>query len=105
MNVRSWIRRMSNSFPTVASPTHVLGDFQANERISPKRGPLLLVDGLMDQTPHTTFEDMPISRLYPLFTRVGVSSVCVVSRDGAFKGIITRQELMCPRKMDPCEAQ
>jgi CBS domain-containing protein len=118
MGKRPMIRRMSRplaAFPNDATPSanpvrepavialccpptptlDIMGDFQADERISPKRGHLVIVDGLMDQTPHTAFEDMPISRLYPLFTRVGVSSICVVSRNGAFKGLITRQELMC----------
>merc|ERR1719191_2393681 len=96
----------SQSFDKIPSSGSSLdmGDFQAwenylsgsphVERSNPTRGPLLEVGGLMDQTPHTAFEDMPISRLYPLFAQVGVSSVCIVSLHGVFKGIITRNELM-----------
>lgn len=108
MNVQSHIRRMTGDYsPPFSRTTLDMGDFQADERMSPKRGPLLIVDGLMDQTPHTAFEDMPISRLYPLFTRMGVSSICVVSHAAAFKGIITRQDLTCAngsqQKMQPCQ--
>jgi chloride channel 7 len=100
IGVRSMTRRMSvssfsDSFSDLSSGSSFdMGDFRADERSSPKRGPLLEVGGLMDQTPHTAFEDMPISRLYPLFAQVGVSSVCIVSHHGVFKGIITRNELM-----------
>lgn len=91
MGQRSRIRRMSDSFPSS-------NDSNTPTRNSLRKGPLIMIHKLMDHTPHTAFEDMPCTRLYPLFTRIGVTAICVVSHDGAFRGIITRQDLLRVQK-------
>merc|ERR1740129_1426356 len=56
IGVRQRLRRMSDSFPTTPKSTP-----ESSQVNGPNRGPLLLVKRLMDQTPHTCFEDMPVS--------------------------------------------
>mmetsp|Transcript_106366 Transcript_106366/g.317926 ORF Transcript_106366/g.317926 Transcript_106366/m.317926 type:complete len:94 (+) Transcript_106366:2-283(+) len=37
---------------------------------------------------------MPAARLYPLFTRLGIRAVCVISLEGRFCGVISRDGLI-----------
>jgi chloride channel 7 len=54
---------------------------------------------LMDSTPHTIWEDTPIGRFYPLFSRLGVAALCVIARDGQLKGILTRKYITAASNM------
>jgi len=45
---------------------------------------------IMNPTPYTLLEDMPVSRLHPLFTRSGLQAACVVSRGGTHVGVLNR---------------
>mmetsp|Transcript_177771 Transcript_177771/g.569996 ORF Transcript_177771/g.569996 Transcript_177771/m.569996 type:complete len:1721 (-) Transcript_177771:250-5412(-) len=49
---------------------------------------------IMDTTPHVLLEDMPMTRFYPLFTTSGCHAACVISADGAFKGVLSRAHLI-----------
>jgi len=49
---------------------------------------------LMDPSPFILFEDMPAPRFYPLFTKATAAVACVISKDGEFLGIITREDLI-----------
>jgi len=54
----------------------------------------LAVQRLMDPSPYILMEEMPAFRVYPLFTRTGTSAACVVSRQGEFRGLLSRVNLM-----------
>jgi len=49
---------------------------------------------LMDPTPFTVVEDMPVPRLYSLFTKAGERAVVVTSIRGELRGIISREGLI-----------
>jgi hypothetical protein len=49
---------------------------------------------IMDSTPYTILETLPVPRLYPLFIRAHCAVACVLSTEGWFKGIVTRQSLI-----------
>jgi len=50
--------------------------------------------GIMNPTPYTLLEDMPVSRLHPLFSRSGLQAACVVSRTGVCIGVLNRITLI-----------
>jgi len=52
---------------------------------------LLPLHRIMDPAPYTVLEDMTVSRFYPLFNKAGANVACVVSRTGAFRGVLTRK--------------
>jgi len=52
---------------------------------------LLPLHRIMDPAPYTVLEDMTVSRFYPLFNKAGANVACVVSRNGAFRGLLTRR--------------
>jgi chloride channel 7 len=52
------------------------------------------IDGLMDATPFTIMEDMRAARFYKLFSKEGEKVACCVSRNGDFRGIISREGLI-----------
>jgi len=54
----------------------------------------LLVGRLVDPVPYTILEEMPAPRLYALFARAGITTACVVSDSGIFRGMITRNGLI-----------
>eukprot|EP00931_Biecheleriopsis_adriatica_P081047 TRINITY_DN54399_c0_g1_i1.p1 TRINITY_DN54399_c0_g1~~TRINITY_DN54399_c0_g1_i1.p1 ORF type:complete len:878 (-),score=118.20 TRINITY_DN54399_c0_g1_i1:132-2765(-) len=47
-----------------------------------------------DSAPHTINADMPVQRVYELFSRSGLQVACVASRSGRFKGILLRSSLI-----------
>lgn len=58
------------------------------------KGDMLPLDRVMDPTPFTILEDMPAPRLYSLFSKAGERAVCVMSAQGEFVGIISRESLI-----------
>uniref|UniRef100_A0A7S0A7Z6 Chloride channel protein n=1 Tax=Pyrodinium bahamense TaxID=73915 RepID=A0A7S0A7Z6_9DINO len=52
------------------------------------------LDRIMDPTPFMIVEDMPAPRLYALFAKAGERCACVTSRDGRFRGLISRLGLI-----------
>lgn len=54
----------------------------------------LPVHRLMDSSPYMFLEDMPVRRLYPIFTRTCTAAACVVSRRGHFRGLLSRVNLI-----------
>jgi len=61
----------------------------------------LPLERIMDPTPFMVVEDMPAPRLYALFAKAGERSACVVSRKGAFRGIISRNGLIDAARHGP----
>lgn len=55
---------------------------------------MLPVCRIMNPAPWTVLPSMPAVRLYPLFSRLGVSAACVISGQGEFHGVLTRQALL-----------
>jgi chloride channel 7 len=53
----------------------------------------------MDATPYTIMETLPVPRLYPLFIRAHCVASCVLSKEGFFKGLITRSSLINASKV------
>jgi len=49
---------------------------------------------IMDIAPYTLLEDMPLGRLYSLFTKCGVSAACVITQQGEFSGILTKADIL-----------
>eukprot|EP00929_Paragymnodinium_shiwhaense_P046789 TRINITY_DN23805_c0_g1_i1.p1 TRINITY_DN23805_c0_g1~~TRINITY_DN23805_c0_g1_i1.p1 ORF type:complete len:828 (-),score=116.13 TRINITY_DN23805_c0_g1_i1:169-2526(-) len=49
---------------------------------------------IMDPTPYTIMEDMPAPRMFALFAKAGERACCVVSREGHFRGVISREGLI-----------
>jgi len=45
---------------------------------------------IMNPTPYTLLDDMPVSRLHPLFSRSGLQAACVMSRTGTCIGVLNR---------------
>lgn len=70
---------------------HIGGDRAA---VAPVHESTLLVYRLMDPSPYTLLEEMPVPRLYPLFTRTGATAACVISRQGEFRGVLSRVNLL-----------
>jgi len=65
------------------------------------RRPSLTRDGiripihrLMDRCPHTILEDMPVPRFYSMFSLGSVQYAAVVSKQGEFRGVLTRRNLI-----------
>jgi len=56
--------------------------------------PVLQVHRIMDKAPHLLLEDMPVARFYNIFTKTGCHSAIVVSTDGSFVGMLTRECLI-----------
>lgn len=52
------------------------------------------VDRLVDPVPYTILEDLPAPRVYALFAKAGITTACVVSEKGQYKGIISRDGLI-----------
>lgn len=51
---------------------------------------LLPLSKLLDPAPYIVRDRMPAPRVYALFSKVGVTCVCVTCDDGKYKGMITR---------------
>eukprot|EP00929_Paragymnodinium_shiwhaense_P056309 TRINITY_DN28183_c0_g1_i1.p1 TRINITY_DN28183_c0_g1~~TRINITY_DN28183_c0_g1_i1.p1 ORF type:complete len:1124 (+),score=262.55 TRINITY_DN28183_c0_g1_i1:442-3372(+) len=49
---------------------------------------------LMDAAPYTLLANMPVPRLYTLFTKSGIQAACVVNIRGEFLGILDRSTLI-----------
>eukprot|EP00747_Dinoflagellata_sp_TGD_P051506 gnl/TRDRNA2_/TRDRNA2_147382_c1_seq1.p1 gnl/TRDRNA2_/TRDRNA2_147382_c1~~gnl/TRDRNA2_/TRDRNA2_147382_c1_seq1.p1 ORF type:complete len:763 (-),score=85.45 gnl/TRDRNA2_/TRDRNA2_147382_c1_seq1:66-2333(-) len=60
---------------------------------------VLPVTRIMDPSPFTVFEDMPVPRFYPLFAKTGVSIAVVVTKRGEFCGLISRAHLISDIRM------
>lgn len=52
------------------------------------------VQKLVDPFPYTILEDLPAPRAYALFAKAGISTACVVSRNGRYRGVISRASLI-----------
>jgi len=59
------------------------------------------LDGFMDPAPVFVPENMPARRLYPLFAKAGERYLCVVSKTGAFRGVISRDGLINACRQGP----
>jgi len=57
---------------------------------------LVPVYRFMDPVPYTLLEEMPAVRLYPLFASGHMSTAVVISKKGAFCGILSRMNLISP---------
>jgi CBS domain-containing protein len=55
---------------------------------------------LMDPAPYTLLGEMPAARFYPLFTKMGATAACIVSKEGAFCGILSRRDLIMATSHD-----
>lgn len=52
------------------------------------------VHTIMDPAPYMLLKDMPAPRVYPLFSKAGAFSACVVSKRGTFEGLVSRRSIM-----------
>eukprot|EP00931_Biecheleriopsis_adriatica_P051460 TRINITY_DN29846_c0_g1_i1.p1 TRINITY_DN29846_c0_g1~~TRINITY_DN29846_c0_g1_i1.p1 ORF type:complete len:748 (-),score=122.42 TRINITY_DN29846_c0_g1_i1:71-2314(-) len=59
-----------------------------------RKDKMLPIHRIMDPTPFMILEDMPAPRLYALFAKAGERAACVVSRDGQFSGLVSREGLI-----------
>lgn len=57
-------------------------------------GGVLAVKRLMDSVPYMILEDAVVPLFYALFAKAGASVVCVVSVEGEFRGMITRNSVI-----------
>jgi len=62
--------------------------------LPPMEDRLLPIHKFMDASPYLLLENTPAPRLQPLFSRLSLSSACVVSASGAFVGVLTRASLI-----------
>eukprot|EP00416_Gambierdiscus_australes_P015954 CAMPEP_0171059696 /NCGR_PEP_ID=MMETSP0766_2-20121228/3350_1 /TAXON_ID=439317 /ORGANISM="Gambierdiscus australes, Strain CAWD 149" /LENGTH=751 /DNA_ID=CAMNT_0011515175 /DNA_START=19 /DNA_END=2274 /DNA_ORIENTATION=- len=84
-------RRKSRAF--TANPFATRDDAEVskvNELIRANPSDMLPLYRLMDPTPFMVLEDMPAPRVYGLFSKAGERTACVVSREGKFRGVISR---------------
>jgi len=49
---------------------------------------------IMDRSPHTILEDMPVSRFYSHFSLGSIDHAVIVSNRGEFRGMVTRRNLI-----------
>jgi len=49
---------------------------------------------LADRNPYTLLEDMPATRAYALFAKVGVGAACLISPSGEYRGMISKSGLI-----------
>lgn len=49
---------------------------------------------IMDPSPYTLLEDIPLGRLLPLYTKAGVAAACVISKSGEFRGILYKADIL-----------
>merc|ERR1711879_437996 len=57
-------------------------------------GPVVPVYRLMDPVPYSLYEDMPAARLYPLFAGGLFNEAVIISKQGDFRGILCRRNLV-----------
>lgn len=52
------------------------------------------VDRLVDPVPYTILEELPAPRVYALFAKAGITTACLVSEAGQYRGMISRAGLI-----------
>eukprot|EP00929_Paragymnodinium_shiwhaense_P071182 TRINITY_DN3619_c0_g2_i1.p1 TRINITY_DN3619_c0_g2~~TRINITY_DN3619_c0_g2_i1.p1 ORF type:complete len:884 (+),score=168.72 TRINITY_DN3619_c0_g2_i1:81-2732(+) len=55
---------------------------------------LISVHRIMDRAPYLILADTPAARFYDLFTKCGATCACVISSEGDFRGILTKDSLI-----------
>lgn len=76
------------------SESLIMNRVSSGFHLTPVNCEMLPLDKIMDPTPFTIGEDMPAPRFYALFARAGETAAAVVSRDGEFRGMLTRQGII-----------
>jgi len=58
------------------------------------QGNTIRISRLMDPTPYTVLQDMPVARFLLLFTKVGIHTAVVMNKYAEFVGLVSKQSLI-----------